>query len=230
MAKTPADAPRARKRRSPEETRELILDAAESLFVERGPDAVTMQDVATRAQISRPLALHYFERYEELVRAVLRRRNARLGQEVLGALLRAEGPLETEALLRALTTALGDPAHARLLTWAALSGEASRLAVAKNAGLTRVVDAIEARVERGRASRKRPSKRSVTRGQIEDSMLLSAAAVLGFATCRSLLLPAFGHADDEASARRFERALRAWLVQPLLEGDEEGEDPSRDRE
>lgn len=189
------------------------MDAAESLFVERGPDALTMQDVATQAGVSRPLALHYFSTYEELVRSVLRRRNARLGAQVLGALLESDGALDAQALLRSLLTALGDPVHARLLAWASLSGQSERLAVVKNAGLAKIVDGVERRVQKDARDHDRPAP---TRAAIDHAVLVASAAVLGFATCRSILLPAFGQRDDEDGERLFERALREAVLDGVL--------------
>lgn len=199
-----ADKP-ARKRRSPEETRELILDAAEGLFAERGPDAYSVQDIAKAAAVSRPLVLHYFSQYEEIVESVLRRRNAALAARVLSKLLASDGALDTQTILRSLLEALATPVHAKVLAWAALSGRAGRLAVVKNAGLSRIIDAVEQRVSRDEDD---PRGAAPTRAEIERALIVASAAVIGFATCRSILLPAFGRADDAEGSEYFERSLR----------------------
>lgn len=203
-----------RKRRSPEETRELILDAAEGLFVEKGPDAYSVQDIARAAGVSRPLVLHYFAQYEEIVEAVLRRRNAALASRVLSKLLATEGALDAQTVLRSLLEALATPVHAKLLAWAALSGRAGRLAVVKNAGLSRIIDAVELRVGREASDRNREVP---TRASLERALLVASAAVIGFATCRTILLPAFGRTDDEEGSDHFERALREVALSSLFD-------------
>jgi AcrR family transcriptional regulator len=56
---TSASTLRERKKRA---TRERLLDAAEDLFVERGYDATTMDEIAARADVSRATAFNYFPR------------------------------------------------------------------------------------------------------------------------------------------------------------------------
>lgn len=49
-----------------------VLAAASSLFSERGVDAVSMQDIATAAAVSKANVFHHFENKEQLYLAVLR--------------------------------------------------------------------------------------------------------------------------------------------------------------
>ena len=78
----PAAPPPRRRRRRPAEAQATILDAAERLFADRGPDAVSVLDVAVEAGVSHSLVLHYFKTYAELVRSVLARRNRLVSQQV----------------------------------------------------------------------------------------------------------------------------------------------------
>lgn len=59
-----------RVRRTPEEARELILDAAEKTMGAEGPAALRLQDVAREAGVSHPTILHHFGSREGLVRAL----------------------------------------------------------------------------------------------------------------------------------------------------------------
>jgi AcrR family transcriptional regulator len=63
-----------RVRRTPEEARTLILDAADSVFREHLPDVVGLKDVARAAGVSHALVTHYFGTYAGLVAACSRRR------------------------------------------------------------------------------------------------------------------------------------------------------------
>ena len=66
----------------------LILDIAGALFAERGYHAVTMDDVAARADISKPVVYAYFGSKEGLYRAYIKRS----GEELLERLRRAADP------------------------------------------------------------------------------------------------------------------------------------------
>ena len=59
-----------RQRRTPEEARRLILEAAQALIVTTGPEGLRLQDIAAAAGISHPLILHHFGSREGLVRAM----------------------------------------------------------------------------------------------------------------------------------------------------------------
>lgn len=60
-------------RMSPQERREQILDSAADLIVARGLTSCTLEVVATRAQISKPLIYKYFPRLEDLLKALVER-------------------------------------------------------------------------------------------------------------------------------------------------------------
>ncbi|MFB6273851.1 MAG: TetR/AcrR family transcriptional regulator [Salinibacter sp.] len=54
---------------APQDTEHLILDAARTVFVEKGPNA-RMQDVADEADINQSLLHYYFRDRETLYRTV----------------------------------------------------------------------------------------------------------------------------------------------------------------
>jgi len=59
--------------RNPAVTRETILAAAQTMMAERGPQQLTVSDVARRAGVNRGTAYQHFPTREELVAAVLDR-------------------------------------------------------------------------------------------------------------------------------------------------------------
>ena len=61
------------RRRSGAETAELILDAAEEVFAEKGYDGATLRDVAARVGIRIPSLYNHFDGKEALYEAVLER-------------------------------------------------------------------------------------------------------------------------------------------------------------
>jgi AcrR family transcriptional regulator len=95
---------------------EAIVGAARALFVERGPDAVSLRDVARRAGVNHGLIHHYIGTREDLLRLVFASSSQQARREVDGA----EGPVEA---LRALRRAAGNSDdYSRLLAWALLEG------------------------------------------------------------------------------------------------------------
>jgi AcrR family transcriptional regulator len=207
------DAPKPRRRRrSPEQAQAAILDAAERLFAERGPDRVSVMDVAVEAGVSHSLVLHYFKSYAELVRSVLARRNRTVFQQVKQRLLdpAAQSEPEPDELLGLFLGVVCEPIHARLLSWAALSGEGKNLKMVKNRGLAKVVDLAVAR-RSARAGQEPHPHAAPPRERIEDAVLVALAAVHGYATGKSIYLPALGHSDEGAMDERFRKALGAML-------------------
>ncbi|MBI1817048.1 MAG: TetR/AcrR family transcriptional regulator [Deltaproteobacteria bacterium] len=63
----------ARRRRDPEGTYEEIVAAARAMMAERGPEALTVSDVAHRAGVNRTTAYQHFRTRDDLVGAVMAR-------------------------------------------------------------------------------------------------------------------------------------------------------------
>lgn len=80
-----------RVRRTPEEAKKLILDAAESSMGAEGPAGLRLQDVAKKAGVSHPTILHHFGNREGLVRALHQRALAELQAAVVGQMGSAGG-------------------------------------------------------------------------------------------------------------------------------------------
>jgi AcrR family transcriptional regulator len=104
------------RRRGREGAIEAILDAARALFAERGPNAVSLRDVARRAGLNHGLIHHYIGTREDLLRLVFSSSSEHARREVEGA----AGPVDA---LRAMRHTAGDrDDYSRLLAWALLEG------------------------------------------------------------------------------------------------------------
>ena len=101
-----ARAPRLRRA----DRREALLDAAVAIAAELGVDAVSMETVASRARVSRPLLYKHFANASELLAAAYKREMATLDQEV-GAAVAQAGDLE--GAVRALVQTVIDEAQVR---------------------------------------------------------------------------------------------------------------------
>jgi AcrR family transcriptional regulator len=85
--------------------RTIILDAAEQLFGERGYDAVSVRDVASRSKVGLGVITYYFATKELLLRQVLERRADELNSLRLQSLAAIE-TLTPEAFVRAFSEPL----------------------------------------------------------------------------------------------------------------------------
>ena len=123
-------------RRTAEEarrTREALLDAALSVFAERGVQASTLADVASRAGVTRGAVYHHFANKDSVLRAVLAEPWDLLAETAWAELEGSGGSgpdlasrLDgfAEAWLRALRT----DRRLQALLQVSMSGEAARLA------------------------------------------------------------------------------------------------------
>lgn len=84
--------------------RKLLVRAAYAAIAERGFTAVTLQEVASRAGVSKGLPLYYFPSKEALFAAVMERTAAAILRRLAQALAAVEGPrARLESYLDALT-------------------------------------------------------------------------------------------------------------------------------
>jgi len=143
-----------RVRRSPEEARTLILDAADRVFGVHLPDAVGLKEIAREAGISHALVTHYFGTYGGLVEATLERRFTRtreaLVRDLFGALdAHANASDLLAAYRRALSIGAADPLTVRLGAWAMMNGRAAQedFFAHRVQGMKLLADALEQRTD-----------------------------------------------------------------------------------
>lgn len=205
MPRSRSAAPPSRpKRRTAEEARAEILDAAERILVETGPGAIRLQQVAERVGVSHPTVLHHFGTREALVEAVVERALGALRADVIAALERApEGEDQIAALLERVFAALSTHGHGRALAWCALSGLTGPRS---DLGLRQVAEATHALRRQRRRGRAVPP--------FEDTLFTIILALSAlFAQSVTGPMMSRGAGLDEKGAERFRR----WLARVLLE-------------
>lgn len=209
-----ASAPK-RLRRSREEARAAILEAAAKHLREGGPDAVRVQHVAADVGVTDAAVHHHFGSREGLLRALLREAGRRLRAELRAALEEWDG--ETEGLQRIaelIADVYVDQGHARLALWLALSGVEST-----GQGLfAPLVDAVQqTRLRAVRVSGGPRPRRSDAQYDVAlMNVALAAEPLFGPPFLRSVGLP-----DDAEAEDRFRRWLVARLA-GLLAGERRG--------
>lgn len=193
-----------RKRRTSEEARTAILDAAEQRLVASGPAGIRLQEVAADVGVSHPTVLHHFGSREGLIEAVVARALDSLHQGLVDAVRAApQGPDQVAALLGNVSDAMVAGGHARAFLWLSLSGYAPSMEELKVRGIAEAVH--ELRRARRKGDRRMPS--------FEDTyftVLLPALALLSAAVIGEVGVPG---ADEPCSPARF----RAWLARLLHE-------------
>src|SRR5438270_11296912 len=114
--------------------RETLLDTATEIVAAGDLDALSMETVAQRAGVSRPLVYKHFANKGELLAAVYRREAVRFDAEIVAAVEAAEG---LEAMLRAMLRAIFRGAGSRGDTFTMLQRASGRDATVRAEQRTR---------------------------------------------------------------------------------------------
>jgi AcrR family transcriptional regulator len=133
------------------ERREVLLDAAAALAAGGSAEAVTMEAVAERAGVSRPLVYRHFPNREELIAAVYRRETVHLHDQLAAEVMAAGSLLGMyRALVHGALRAAAERGHlfATLQSAGALSPEVRRDQRRRDAATVRAF-AAQARCELG---------------------------------------------------------------------------------
>lgn len=132
-------AAKQRIRRSRDESRQLILEAAETLLRQNGPDAVNVRAVATSVGLTDAAVNHHFGTRQDLLEALLRHGGRRLKAELNAALVQwQKTDHSVERLVEIIVDLYSDGGYAELALRLHLSGWRDR-----GAGLlSPVVDAL----------------------------------------------------------------------------------------
>lgn len=201
--------PAKRVRRTAEEARRLILDAAEARLARQGPEGLRLQDIARDVGISHPAILHHFESREGLVRALITRANSQLRDKLLAALAGDEMSDDAVDHIGHVFEVLSDRGTARLLSWLLLTGRAGEGLPDQSAGhnvMGEIVQALQTRREEHAIAKGLPTPDK------EDTLftaMLAANAAFGEAIVGRQLAEAAGL--DQDGLKRF----RVWFAKVI---------------
>ncbi len=120
-------------RRSPEAARQNILEAAERLLLDRGPQALKLVDVARGAGVSHATVLHHFGSFDGVQTALMAQMIRQLVVQILSAARPADPAVQLESVGQVLFDAFESPGGARLAAWLELTGETRRLTMVREA-------------------------------------------------------------------------------------------------
>lgn len=194
-------------RRTAEEARRIILDAASQRLAALGPEGIRLQDIAKDVGISHPTILHHFESREGLVLALTQRATEQLRAELFAAFAgRHARDTDMHPILDRVFDVLSRQGHARLIGWMILSGAIRQ---SPEQGLLRdLTDLIHPmRVEESKA-------RGMPAPERDDTLfivMLGAVAAFGDGLFGPMVRRAAGVSDEALTAERF----RAWFAELL---------------
>jgi AcrR family transcriptional regulator len=193
-----------RVRRSAEDARREILDAAEAMLRDAGPAGIRLHQIADDLGVSHPAILHHFGSREGLIEAVVNRAIERLESDLIDAIATPSPssgkPLQAELIDRAFEVLVGG-GHARVVAWLLLSGQwhfsESRVRAIALAAHQRRLELA------GDTS-------AVTPEDTAFRLILVALTIFGEAIAGDALRQSAGFSDAGAADR-----FRAWLIRLL---------------
>ena len=174
--------------RGRDEVRLAVIEAANFLFGEKGPDAVSIRDVAMRAGVNHGLVHRHFGTKEQLLREVM--------QNYASAFMRqAEGVPSVGVATRKMLQVMTDqPSFVRIVAHLLLSGHEAEEFVAESGGLALL--ALLTQKEAGLSAK--------------EGQLLSAASTamcMGWVLFESFLLAGSGFEGEVGEARDYIREV-----------------------
>jgi AcrR family transcriptional regulator len=194
-APAPKSAGAKRVRRSPEDAKRLILDAAEASMGADGPAGLRLQDVAAAAGVSHPTILHHFGNRGGLIQALNARALEDLKKVVVGNM--GPGPEGMRATFKAYRDGL-----AQRVVWLMQAG----VPPGPGGAFDAIVNALHAE----RIKHAKPGNTP----DIEDSRMvahLSAVTAFGDALMGTRLRQAYAP-KDKTAGDRFEKWFGELIV------------------
>ncbi len=190
-----------RVRRTAEEAKAVILDAAEKRLRELGPAGIKLQELAADVGVSHPAILHHFGSRDGLVEAVVRRALDSLRDQILEKVrqqMRRE--VDIPAILDSVFAILAERGHARLVAWLVLEGKNTR----DDSRLMRALsEAAHVRMVSGGWT----EGRSFTFEDMMFTVMMVGAAALGWGVVGEAMRFSAGVEDDDQVEPRF----RHWV-------------------
>lgn len=191
-----------RRRRSAEEAREAILDAAEAAVRADGPAGLRLQEVARVVGVSHPTVLHHFGSRESLLDAVVSRALDRLHFGLLESAVAAPTAENTTMLIELVSATMKDQGRARTLLQLALAGHGRGIGGFRLGPLVEAIHGV--RRERWAKQKRRPSAEDTA-----FTVLLPTLALLSLSVLEEL------PADPMFDPARFRQWLAALVHQHL---------------
>jgi TetR/AcrR family transcriptional regulator, repressor for neighboring sulfatase len=111
-----------RKRRTPQQAKIEILQAAEKLVLENGPNFLTLKRVAAEMKLSHPAILHHFGSAEQLMIALQQKMSRSIREDFINVLSANQNPDDRLKLIDQFLQKLSNPRNGRMMAFLIASG------------------------------------------------------------------------------------------------------------
>ena len=141
-----------RRQLDPEATRHAIIEAADALFVDKGFAAVSLSQIARKAEVTKSLIHHHFGTKRELWKEVKRRRMEGFAKAQRAIIAASGDSLPSHEAIGATMrnqhdNLNADPAMGRIMSWSHLSDEME--------DMVPMTDVLQGGIERIKAAQER---------------------------------------------------------------------------
>ncbi|MEM6914171.1 MAG: TetR/AcrR family transcriptional regulator [Pseudomonadota bacterium] len=187
----------SRRRRTSDEARAEILDAAEAVLLGSGPAELKFQTIAARAGLSASNVHHHFGGVAEIKRALVDRMLRHLASELSGALAQSNNEgreARMETALNNIYRIISSERYAKLVAWLALSSNVDQMAV-----FAEPVDVIKKLVTSELEQVMPPAKADRAAQAIVFQVAVTA---VGEGLIRDFLLPVLGPDTEDIDASK----------------------------
>jgi AcrR family transcriptional regulator len=196
-----------RERRTPEQARALALRSARNLLITQGPNAITLQGVASDLGMSHTNLIHHFGSAGGLQTALMAHMVSELTETIESAVVRfRSGEANVGDFVNIVFDAFDTGGAGALAGWIMLSGEGQRLAP-----VTEVVRSYLRNVEQGA-----DQGQGSVHDRVTSATLLVTIAAFGDAMIGGVLRDMVGREPD--AVRRIIAQLLSHLVRPPVSG------------
>ena len=196
----PAEKPK-RIRRSPQDARAHILEAAIRVISQKGPDAVGLKDVAQEAGVSHALITHYFKTYDGLVDEAVTASVDRLRQRLIDTALSGKD-VTLEGLLRMYLDSALEAWYGRLVSFALLSDHEG--ATSEAARISGDMRGLVTAIEKMLAQRINPPP---PRADVEMLIVATWSIAIGYVAGNAFIWRSLGRTPGPRKDREFREAL-----------------------
>lgn len=190
------DLPDVAKPRGRDEIKSALLSAANELFGLKGPDSVSVRDVASHAGVNHALLHRHFGSKERLLNEVL------LDHAVVFRAAVSSAESAAQAALKMSAIAADRPAFTKILAQLLISGHSPADFSLEDGGISRLTR---------RHATETAGDRTADTAQLE--VAIAMALLFGWALFSPFLLHATGYNGSDESAGRFlDRAIENFLT------------------
>lgn len=182
-----------RKRRSPEQARHEIMEAAKKVLIAQGPDALKISNIAKQAGVSHPLILHHFGSTDGLIVSL----QNKIARDIREQLLHTFQNISIEQGISQVLGDLSSPTNARLMAWLIARGH-SPFPPEEEKGLQQIRDVLHHKTGRSKQ-------------ELNQIILIILFAMYGEGLFGIDLRTRLGIQDPETAQKEFQ----VWLLQKV---------------